>query len=183
MKHRVAFIFLSLSFLCVVPGITLGVVGTEFDTTSELNDGEKSPIKTPFALQLKPFSKGSMETIKSQRKGSAFIVVLWSVDCPPCYEELEMWRRVKASYPALDVVLISTDAMALNDEVRRVVEKMGVAMLEHWQFADAFVEPLRYEIDPGWSGELPRTYFYSATGEYVGRSGIIKQDKIEAWIE
>ena len=94
-----------------------------------------------------------------------------------------MWRKVKERYPDLDVVLISTDPTELKDDVQRVVKKMGVDTLELWQFADAYAEPLRYEIDPRWSGELPRTYFYSATGESVGRSGIIKQDKIEAWIE
>ena len=187
MKYRSLLICLSLSFMGALPGYTLGVATIDIEPGSQVNATKistaESKLNVRSVIELQSFVRGSMEQIRALRKDSAFVLILWSIDCPACYEELTMWRKVKERYPDLDVVLISTDPTELKDDVQRVVKKMGVSTLELWQFADAYADPLRYEIDPRWSGELPRTYFYSATGEYIGRSGIIKQEKIEAWIE
>ncbi|PCJ21646.1 MAG: hypothetical protein COB04_02755 [Gammaproteobacteria bacterium] len=172
---------LSLLVYCLLLGLC-NVAWAESERSSML----KSEALESLALNtatIKPFVRGSMKGIESARKGQQFIVSLWSIDCPSCYEELAMWRSLKEKYPALDVVLISTDDLELQQDVQEVIDQLGVGNLALWQFSDSFAAALRFEIDSRWSGELPRTYFYSATGESVGRSGVVEQSKIEAWIE
>ena len=38
-----------------------------------------------------------------------------------------------------------------------VEDHRRLAGAENWMFTDDFVERLRYEIDPQWHGEIPRT--------------------------
>jgi hypothetical protein len=47
----------------------------------------------------------------------------------------------------------------------------GIAAAENWTFNDDFVERLRYEIDPRWRGEIPRTLLITRDGstrQHVG---------------
>jgi hypothetical protein len=38
-----------------------------------------------------------------------------------------------------------------------MLAQTGLATAENWTFGDGFIERLRYEIDPRWQGEIPRT--------------------------
>ncbi len=134
------------------------------------------------AAPLKPFVSGSMAEIMTAQGEQPMIVNFWSVDCPPCYKELAMWRELSARFPEVKLVLVSTDEGDVKQEVVEVLEKTGVAQLESWQFADKHVQRLRYEVDKNWYGELPRSYFYSPSGQVKAVSGLVEQNKIEQWL-
>ena len=81
----------------------------------------------------------------------------------------------------LPLVLISTDDR--SDEAMAAMALRDFAMdgEESWIFADD-AQKLRYEIDPGWYGELPRAYFYDASHHREGVSGSLARERIEAWL-
>lgn len=137
---------------------------------------------TVAADSLIPFVSGSMAEIKSSQKEKPLIVNFWSIDCPPCYKELSMWRELGKQYPDMNLVLVSTDTLDVADDVAQVLKAQGVERFPSWQFSETHVQRLRYEIDKLWYGELPRTYFYSPSGESLAISGVVEHDKVEKWL-
>ena len=135
-----------------------------------------------LAATPKFFVSGSMAEILASQDASPMIVSFWSIDCPPCYKELLIWRELSERLPQLKLVLVSTDELDVQPEVVEVLQQKGLAQLESWQFADAHRQRLRYEIDKSWYGELPRSYFYSPAGQVEAVSGLVEQDKIELWL-
>jgi len=142
------------------------------------------PLPTQTAtIDVTPrdFVSGSMAQIIAQQQG-AYIVNFWSIDCPPCYKEMKLWRELKKQYPSMKVILVSTDAPEYRDEVMQTTTDLGVAHFESWQFADN-AEQLRFEIDRRWYGELPRTYFRDRNGSVDAISGVVKREIVEQWLQ
>ena len=48
--------------------------------------------------------------------------------------------------------------------VPRTMLDGGLGSAENWIFSDGFVERLRFEIDPAWQGEIPRTVLIARDG-------------------
>ena len=112
-----------------------------------------------------------------------FIMVLWSLDCPPCIKELDMLGALYKQNPRLNLVLVSTDSMSRLDEINTLIEKSGLHGLDNRVFSDESVQRLRYSIDPGWYGELPRSYFHGKNNSQRSAvSGLLDTDKIVAWL-
>ena len=64
-------------------------------------------------------------------------------------------------------IWFSIDADLVPNEPRAVatmLDDAGLGGVENWTFGDSFVERLRYEVDPRWRGEIPRTIL-------IGRDG------------
>ncbi len=131
---------------------------------------------------IKPFVSGSMAQINTTQQQRPMIVSFWSIDCPPCYKELRLWRELSSRHQQLNLVLVSTDDVESRAEVQQVLQEQGVSHLQSWQFADGNAQRLRYEIDKRWHGELPRTYFYAPAGEISVLSGVIDLIKVEQWL-
>lgn len=51
-----------------------------------------------------------------------------------------------------------------------------------WQFAGNFPEKLRHAVDPGWFGELPRSYFHDGAVESRGLSGRLTREQVVQWL-
>ena len=134
------------------------------------------------SLIPKSFISGSMQEIVAGSSGKPMIVNFWSVDCLPCHKELAMWKQLSALYPQMNLVLVSIDSLEVSNEVVEVLQESGVADFDIWQFADTHTQRLRYEIDKSWYGEIPRTYFYSQSGDVLAVSGLIKYDMAEQWL-
>mgnify|MGYP000142903283 CR=1 FL=1 len=106
------------------------------------------------------------------------LVMLWSVDCPPCYQELAMLEALLASYPGLPITLISTDDdPERHVEVEEQYRRLKGSKLTTWVFADGMATQLRYAIDKTWSGVLPRSYVVNEA-KRVGHSGVLKEKDI-----
>ncbi len=134
-------------------------------------------------LDPRPFMPGSLSEILSARQGRPFLLILWSVDCPPCRKELDLLAKTHRAYPKLDLVLIATDDIASAKEAEAILKEHGLGDVESWMFADSNAQRLRYEIDPRWYGELPRGYFYDAAHNRLGLSGALRPEHLQAWLE
>lgn len=135
------------------------------------------------AQQTLSFVRGSQQTILAAHQGRPFILTLWSLDCVHCRDDLEMLGKLQAKYRILDVVLVSTDTPSRQAEIQSVIKQYALQRAESWVFADSFVERLRFEIDAQWYGELPRTYFFAASGDVAALSGKIRLKPTERWVK
>lgn len=137
---------------------------------------------TTSAQELHPFVRGSEQAIVSAHRGHPFILALWSLDCIHCRDDMALFSRLAKQYRDLDLVLVSTDAPEQEMAISRMLRKYRLERAESWVFADEFAERLRYEIDPQWYGELPRTYFFDADGHANAVSGKIDTELVKAWM-
>lgn len=138
---------------------------------------------TAQAQPLQAFVRGSQQAIVTAQQGKPFVLALWSLDCVFCRDDLALLGKLMAKYPKLAVVTLATDPPEQRDEVQKVLDRYRLGGAANWQFADTFVERLRYEIDPQWFGELPRTYFYEADGTRSAVSGQLDAHEVERWIK
>lgn len=132
---------------------------------------------------IKDFMPGSYQQILSANAGNGFMLVLWSVDCTSCIKDMELLSSIHKSRPDLKIVMISTDEPGVTNEVQTLLQKYRLAEVENWLFADDNSQKLRYEIDPAWYSELPRTYFFSASHQREGVSGTLKAEEYKARFE
>ena len=65
--------------------------------------------------------------------------------------------------------------------MRSVLARYQLDQAENWAFADEFVERVRFAVDKGWRGELPRTYYYDARHRVDVRSGRVDHRVVDAW--
>ncbi|MBV1915090.1 MAG: redoxin domain-containing protein [Pseudomonadales bacterium] len=138
---------------------------------------------TSFAENtLKPFYSGSLAQIEKARKGQAFVVVLWSIDCPPCLKELALLQQLKDQFSEVGLVLIAADNAEYTDSAQALLTEFKLEKMDNWIFADSTPERLRYSIDPAWYGELPRAYFYDKSHQRFSHSGSLKKAQLQKWL-
>jgi len=120
------------------------------------------------AIEIKPFARGSWQALRQAHAGRPTLVHFWGVTCGPCKVELPELGRFAKAHPDVDVVMIDADLVPNTPvAVRTMVSQAGLASAENWAFGDTFTERLRYEIDPKWQGDIPRTVL-------IGRDGAIR---------
>ena len=84
----------------------------------------------------------------------------------------------------IDMVMISADLVPnLPGAARAMLEKAGLGTSENWLFADGFVERLRFEIDPAWQGEIPRTLLIARDGTVTTIEGSAEIPDLEKWLD
>ena len=116
--------------------------------------------------------------------GDAFLMVMWSLDCPPCIKELKLLGMLYKNNPDFNLVLVSTDSPSRNVEINDLLKESGLANSNSWVFSDESSQKLRYSIDPRWYGELPRSYFHNKGGEYRRSvSGLLETVEILTWLK
>ncbi len=109
------------------------------------------------------------------------LVILWSVDCPPCHDELAALGSLKDDFPNMPVMIINTDSHLRPEQVDEVLNQHGIADLKHFQFADPVPARQRREIDPQWYGELPRSYLMEAD-KTTPHSGAVSESSLRGWL-
>jgi len=139
-------------------------------------------LEQPRTAKPQIFGPGSMRDIEKAYDGTPFIVAVWSTDCPPCRRELALLSAFSDEHPDVPVVLIATDPADNADSVAQILASSDLVRADAWQFGDAGAERLRYAIDAGWRGEMPRSYLYGYDGSRVGLSGPISEDLLERWL-
>ena len=113
----------------------------------------------------RPFERGSCATRLGADAGKATVIHFWGLTCAPCLVELPQWAKLQAERSDLKLVLLAADPVQQEPErVTATPARAGLGGLESWSFADRFYERLRYEIDPAWAGELPRTVMIASNG-------------------
>jgi hypothetical protein len=97
-------------------------------------------------------------------------------------KDLDALAASVKKYPKLDLVMVSTDDAEFAGEVSDMLAKHKLKQVESWIFSDSNAQRLRYEVDPSWYGELPRSYFYDASHNRLPVSGAITTEHIDAWV-
>jgi len=133
--------------------------------------------------QSSQFDKQAWQDIQKQNLHSNWIAVFWSLECPPCFKELKTISSMIKLDPDLKLVLINTDAdIEMKSQMDEVIDQYQLNDLILMHFADGRASQNRYEIDPTWYGELPRSYFFNKAGESQGRSGLVEKKILEQWL-
>ncbi|HEY8336997.1 MAG TPA: TlpA disulfide reductase family protein [Tardiphaga sp.] len=134
--------------------------------------------------QLKPFERGSWQQILRAHAGRPTLVHFWGVTCGPCKVELPLLGAFMRDHPATDVVTVSADLVPnLPDATRAMLQNAGLSSAENWIFSDGFVERLRFEIDPDWQGDIPRTLLIARDGQITTMEGTAEMADVEKWSE
>jgi thiol-disulfide isomerase/thioredoxin len=137
-----------------------------------------------FAGELLPFKRGSWEEIRRASGGKPMIAHFWGLTCGPCRVEMPEWGKLLAEERRVRVVVIHADP--LPNSMVPVQDMLAAARLqdaENWIFDDSFRERLRFEIDPKWRGELPRTLLISTSGEVTALLGSADMAVVRHWID
>ncbi len=141
-----------------------------------------APVPPVAAQEIRSFVSGSLKEITAARQGKPFILGMWSLTCTHCREELALLSRLKKKHSNLDLVLVATDTPEEGEAISATLRQSGLGGAEAWVFADPFAERLRFEIDPKWHGELPRTYLYDPSHKAQAFSGKPDALQIEQWL-
>ena len=136
------------------------------------------------ANDLHQFVRGSWSDIRKAYAGKPTVVHFWGVTCGPCRIEMPNWGKLLVERPDLNLVVINADLVP-NDPaaVTAMLAETGLAAAENWTFGDGFVERLRYEIDPRWRGEIPRTMLIARDGATTTIDGAADLDRVRAWLD
>ncbi|WP_445372771.1 TlpA family protein disulfide reductase [Methylomonas sp. HW2-6] len=129
---------------------------------------------------IKPFIPGSYQQILAANAGKPLMLAIWSVDCPSCLRDMAAINQLHDKHPALKIVMLAADEGDALPEIQRIVDTHKLGSMENWAFSGDNSEKLRYEIDPAWYGELPRTYFFDAGHQRYGKSGAMTLEEFEA---
>ena len=132
--------------------------------------------------QLKPFVRGSWQDVLRSHAGRPTLVHFWGVTCGPCKVELPLLGQFMKDHAEVDVVTVSADLVPdLPAATRTMLEKSGLGPAENWIFGDGFVERLRFEIDPAWQGDIPRTLLIARDGTVTTIEGSAEIPDLEKW--
>jgi thiol-disulfide isomerase/thioredoxin len=131
-----------------------------------------------------PFERGSWAQLRANHGGQPTVVHLWGLTCGPCLVELPEWGKLQAERPDLKLVLVAADPLPQDPErVTATLTRAGLDGSESWSFTDRFYERLRYEIDPAWAGELPRTVMIASDGKTTVLPGVADLAEVRAWLD
>ncbi|AEG00288.1 TlpA family protein disulfide reductase [Methylomonas methanica] len=129
------------------------------------------------------FNSGSYQQILSENAAQPFVLAIWSVDCPSCIKDMSVLSQIRQSHPDVKIIMLSTDEASATPEAANILTRHALNDLENWIFGSDDAQKLRYEIDPSWYGELPRTYFFNAEHKRIGKSGALKIEEFETQLD
>jgi thiol-disulfide isomerase/thioredoxin len=122
-----------------------------------------------------------MTEIEKQNEKANFIFVLWSLDCPPCFKELEYLSIFVKQNNRPKLILVSTDGAEYTSEIQATLKQYHLHKEENWNFYNV-PELLRSKIDLNWYGELPRSYYYQKDEERLTHSGPLNPEIMGKWL-
>jgi thiol-disulfide isomerase/thioredoxin len=136
------------------------------------------------AADPRPFGRGSWTKLSEAHAGQPTVIHFWGLTCGPCLVELPHWGKLAAERPDLKLVLVAADPVPQDPErLTDVLGRAGLGKTESWSFTDRFYERLRYEIDPAWAGELPRTVMVDRAGKVTVLPGVADLTQVRAWLD
>ena len=137
-----------------------------------------------LANDLRQFVRGSWNDIRKEHAGKPTVVHFWGVTCGPCRTEMPNWGKLLAQRSDLNLVVINADLVPNEPAaVMATLAETGLASAENWTFGDGFVERLRYEIDPHWRGDIPRTMLIERDGATTTVEGVADLDRVRDWLD
>ncbi len=143
-----------------------------------------SLLVVPNALAADiPFNASTVADLKNLYHGKKWLMVLWSVECPPCIKELALLEKLVDQNIDLPVVVINTDGdLSLYADRKDLISQFNLDSIKSYYFTDGQTEASRFLVDASWFGELPRSYFFDEQGQSRGRSGLLSKNVIKQWL-
>ncbi len=129
---------------------------------------------------LQHFVSGSYRQLLEKHTGQPVMLVIWATTCSICMKKMPLLSKLKENQPDIKIIMLSADELADTKQVQATLAKHELTGLENWIFADENAQRLRYEIDPQWFGELPRTYFLDSKHQREGVSGALSYEDYQA---
>ena len=140
-------------------------------------------IATSAVAAPRVYDTGSWASLTKAHAGRAAIVHFWGTSCAPCLTELPEWAKLARTYPSARLIFVQADPMP-SHEGTSVLRQAGLGRMESWVFAPAAnQERLRFEADPRWRGELPKTVLIAPDGTTTPLRNGTDFARIRDWLE
>ena len=136
-----------------------------------------------FAYEFMPFDMNTRKVIEKRYIDQPLIISFWSIDCPYCIDDLKQLGKALNKNTKVKLITVCVDGKESAKKAERILNLAHLPEHEHYQYAEADEDKLRYSIDPAWYGELPRTYFYDADHQITSLSGKIPKAFLDKWFK
>jgi len=134
--------------------------------------------------EIRPFKRGSWQEIRQAHVGRPTVVHFWGLTCGPCRVEMPVWGKLLQERSDLNLVVIDADLIPNQvDDAAAMLAKTGLSGAENWIFDDPFTARLRFEIDPRWQGEIPRTMLIAPDGKMNIIEGVADPAQVRTWLD
>ena len=136
-----------------------------------------------FAYEFMPFDMNTRKVIEKRYIDQPLIISFWSIDCPYCIDDLKKLGKALSKNTNVQLITVCVDGKESAKKAERILSQANLPKHEKYQYAEVDEDRLRYNIDPAWYGELPRTYFYDATHQVTPLSGKISNSFLDKWFK
>jgi thiol-disulfide isomerase/thioredoxin len=136
-----------------------------------------------FAYEFMPFDMNTRKVIEKRYIDQPLIISFWSIDCPYCIDDLKKLGKALSKNTNVQLITVCVDGKESAKKAERILSQANLPKHEQYQYAEVDEDRLRYNIDPAWYGELPRTYFYDATHQVTPLSGKISNSFLDKWFK
>ena len=136
-----------------------------------------------FAYDFMPFDMNTRKVIEKRYIDQPLIISFWSIDCPYCIDDLKKLGKALSKNTNVQLITVCVDGKESAKKAERILSQANLPKLEQYQYAEVDEDRLRYNIDPAWYGELPRTYFYDAAHQVTPLSGKISNSFLDKWFK
>ncbi|QDC47057.1 redoxin domain-containing protein [Candidatus Methylopumilus universalis] len=136
-----------------------------------------------FAYDFMPFDMNTRQVIEKRYIDQPLIISFWSIDCPYCIDDLKKLGKALSKNTNVKLITVCVDGKESAKKAERILSQANLPKHEQYQYAEVDEDRLRYNIDPAWYGELPRTYFYDAAHQVTPLSGKISNSFLDKWFK
>jgi thiol-disulfide isomerase/thioredoxin len=136
-----------------------------------------------FAYDFMPFDMNTRRVIEKRYIDQPLIISFWSIDCPYCIDDLKKLGKALSKNTNVKLITVCVDGKESAKKAERILSQANLPKHEQYQYAEVDEDRLRYNIDPAWYGELPRTYFYDAAHQVTPLSGKISNSFLDKWFK
>ena len=136
-----------------------------------------------FAYDFMPFDMNTRKVIEKRYIDQPLIISFWSIDCPYCIDDLRKLGKALSKNTNVKLITVCVDGKESAKKAERILSQANLPKHEKYQYAEVDEDRLRYNIDPAWYGELPRTYFYDAAHQVTPLSGKISNSFLDKWFK
>jgi thiol-disulfide isomerase/thioredoxin len=136
-----------------------------------------------FAYDFMPFDMNTRKVIEKRYIDQPLIISFWSIDCPYCIDDLKKLGTALSKNTNVKLITVCVDGKESAKKAERILSQANLPKHEQYQYAEVDEDRLRYNIDPAWYGELPRTYFYDAAHQVTPLSGKISNSFLDKWFK
>ena len=130
-----------------------------------LGCGSSAPdLPEEKGLSIRPATAEQVLGAIEKAKGNVVLVNLWATWCQPCVEEFPDIMKLHQEYKdrGLKIIFVSADFENQTEAAKTFLQKQGVDFATYQKSGKdmAFINTL----DERWSGALPATWIYDASG-------------------